>query len=232
MAEYKLRVTEPRPFFAELPYYIWGQVNYDSEGDCKNPLDRDWTWMDLTHRGTNEHLDISSDGTEWTVSGPDPAAARVAYFIQHRSTAEPIGPAPEANLDDWNHQEAMGRASRVATEFENELLVPFAEGHMFWGSWKWIGWFGTDFTWVGRWIMDSVIRDDPRAVNLCIYWLREGTVGESQSSALRYALGRLTSLSYSTDNEWVQWYDSGGDEQFPEADIDEWYEDLKAIHGE
>jgi hypothetical protein len=59
MTTHRLRLTRPRPFFAELTYYIWGQVNYDS-----------------------------------------------------------------------------------------------------WGSWKWIGWFGTESTWVGRCIMDSVIRKD------------------------------------------------------------------------
>jgi hypothetical protein len=43
MATHRLRLTEPRPFFAEVPYYLWGQVNYDSEGDCKSPTDREWT---------------------------------------------------------------------------------------------------------------------------------------------------------------------------------------------
>jgi hypothetical protein len=61
MAEYKLRITNDRPFFAELPYYLWGQVNYDSEGDCRTPLDRNWKWMELTHRETDEHLDIASE---------------------------------------------------------------------------------------------------------------------------------------------------------------------------
>ena len=81
--------------------------------------------------------------------------------------------------------------------------------------------------------MDSVIRNDSRAVGLCIDWLRQGTFAESQSVALRYALNRLTGVSYQTDSEWVNWYDlSGGKQQFPEPDIDAWYEDLKAIHGE
>jgi hypothetical protein len=56
MANYRLRLTEPRPFFAELPYYLWGEVSYDSEGDCKSPTDQSWTWLDLMNRETREHL--------------------------------------------------------------------------------------------------------------------------------------------------------------------------------
>lgn len=41
---------EPRPFFAEYPYFLWGEVNYDSDGDCRRPTDREWTQLDLTRR--------------------------------------------------------------------------------------------------------------------------------------------------------------------------------------
>jgi hypothetical protein len=85
----------------------------------------------------------------------------------------------------WDHERALARAARVQMEFEKPELQPFNIGHLFWGSWKWVGWFATDFTWVGRWIMHSVVTNDPRAVNLCIDWLRSGTVAEQQSQALR-----------------------------------------------
>jgi hypothetical protein len=85
MAQYALRIRNLRPYFAELPYYLWGRVNYDSEGNCKNPLDREWTWMELTHRETGEVLDVfTSDSSTWYVTGPDPAAARLAYFFCFR----------------------------------------------------------------------------------------------------------------------------------------------------
>jgi hypothetical protein len=233
MAEYRLHLTRPRPYFAELPYYAWGRVNYDSDGDCKNPLDRNWTCMDLTHRGTHEHVEISSDNDSWTISGDDPAAVRIAVFLAHRSNATWLSPVQPPPLHDWDHSKATARASLVARAFENELLAPFAVDHWFWGSWKWIDWFGTEFTWVGRWIMDAVVRNDPRAVHLCIYWLRDGTCGDSQSAALRYALSRLTGVSFATDREWIDWYDNhGGSSQFPEPDIDAWYLDLKKIYGE
>jgi len=116
----------------------------------------------------------------------------------------------------------------VQEEFERPELRPFDAGHLFWGSWKWVGWFGTEFTWVGRWIMHSVVTGDKRAVNLCAGWLQEGTVAEQQSQALRYALSRLTGRSFATDREWVDWYFAGrGIQEYPEPDMDRWYADLK-----
>ena len=230
MAEHKLTITDKRPFFAELPYYLWGQINYDSEGDCKTPIDRTWSWMELTNRETDERLEILSTDNEFTVSGPDPAAARLSYFLTHRCTAAGNPNDLIGKIGEWNHDKAFRRTQKVATEFENELLIPFSDGHWFWGSWKWIGWFGTDFTWVGRWIMDSVVRSDDRAVNFCVDWLREGPAGEPQCVALRYALTHLTDENFSTDKEWVEWYDGSGKSKYPKPDVNKWYEELKTIH--
>lgn len=189
--------------------------------------------MELTHRETDEQVDISSKNDEWEISGDEPAASRIAVLLGHRCDAVWVTPPTPPPMDGWDHEQAMARASCVARTFENELLAPFAIGHLFWGSWKWIGWFATDFTWVGRWIMDALIRNDSRAVILCIDWLREGTRGESQSAALRYALEKLTGLAFASDQEWVYWYDvSGGAASFPEPDMHAWFADLKTIHGE
>ena len=75
---YELEIKSPRPYFAEIPYYLWGAVNYDSEGDCKYPTDTDWTWLELTNRETDEFLEITSDEDRWYVSGQGTAAARAA----------------------------------------------------------------------------------------------------------------------------------------------------------
>jgi hypothetical protein len=32
MTTHRLPLAGLRPFFAEVPYYLWGQVNYDSDG--------------------------------------------------------------------------------------------------------------------------------------------------------------------------------------------------------
>lgn len=52
------RGSEPLPFFAEYPYYLWGEVNYDSDGGCERPTDRAWKWLELKNRDSRERLTI------------------------------------------------------------------------------------------------------------------------------------------------------------------------------
>jgi len=228
MPTYQLTIVAPRPFFAELPYYLWGEVNYDSEGDCERPTDRSWFWLYLENRNSEETLEMSSDANLWKIEGPDPAAAQATMFLAERCQTRA---EEKLNVGDWDHEKAMARALRVTQEFEQPELAPF-DSHLFWGSWKWIGWFGTEFAWVGRWIMHSVITKDTRAVSLCIDWLKQGTVSDSQSAALRYALNRLTGEKFETDKEWLRWYEGGflsrgHKAQYPEPNFDSWLADLK-----
>lgn len=236
MATYILNIDQERPYFAELPYYLWGTVNYDSEGDCKRPTDRQWTWFELTHRETQETISISDNGSTWRITGDDLLAARAALFFCSRCGARCIECCPEENAGTWDHEAAMKRADRVAAEFASPELKPF-DSHLFWGGWKWIGWFATEFTWVGRWIMVSVLKSDPRGVPLCIDWLKQGTLSEYQSAVLRYALNRLTGKSFNTDDEWVRWYEEGlakraSKFEYPEPDFDQWLTDLKQEYGD
>jgi hypothetical protein len=226
--EYKLRITAPRPYFAELPYYLWGEVNYDSDGDCKRPTDTEWHDLDLTNRGTHENVQIFEKGGVFTVRSKSRAlAARMVYFLHERSGAAFLEGDPRGELGDWDHDAALKRTLRVREEFARAELKPF-DSKLFWGSWKWVGWFATDFTWVGRWIMDSVLKRDTRAVCLCVDWLKQGTFNEEQSKALRYALNYLTGESYSSDQQWVKWYYSGpGSQRYPEPDFKAWHEELK-----
>lgn len=229
MVTYRLRLTEARPFFAEVPHYLWGQINYDSDGNCKSPTDRDWTELVLTNRETDERVEMLGREDIWEIRGEDPLAGRAAHFLVSRCRGEWIDPPPAEFLQNWDHERASARAARVRMEFERPELRPFAVGKLFWGSWKWIGWFATDCTWVGRWIMHSVVYNDSRAVELCIAWLRDGTFAEQQSEALRYALSRLTGRSFITDQEWVDWYDQrGGNQEYPQPDFEKWLADLKA----
>ena len=149
MVTHELRLTEPRPFFAVVLYYVWGEVNYDSEGDSPTPIDRNWTGLELTHRDTSEELQIVGKGDLWIIEGTDPTAARAAYFLIKRCQATPVKQHTQEQLGVWDHQRAMVRSSRVQAVFERPELQPFSEGHWFWGSWKWIGWYGTDFTGKG-----------------------------------------------------------------------------------
>jgi hypothetical protein len=215
MSDYHLRLTELRPFFAEVPYYLWGQVNYDSEGDCKSPTDRSWRWLTLTNRETKEALRVSSQAETWIIEGAAPLAARACLFIATRCQAQWVGIFPDQELQGWDHKQALARAAYAQKEFERPELRPFDVGHLFWGSWKWI--------------MHSVVTGDKRAVNLCIGWLRKGTFSEKQSEALRYALNRFTGHSFGTDKEWVYWYDKDdGVREYPKPDFNQWLLDLKA----
>jgi hypothetical protein len=235
MGKHELEPGGPRPYFAEIPYYIWGQVNYDSDGDCDRPRSRNWTRMDLENRETGEQISISIADSIWQVEGNEPAAARAVQFLCARSAARARN-APSIAIDQtWNHVDASARAAAVAIEFERPELNRF-DSHLFWGSWKWIGWFATDFTWTGRWIMHSVVRGDVRAVSLCIEWLRSGTYSPDQSIAIRGALQALTGEAFESDDEWVRWYDGtdtspGHRRQYPKPDIEAWLTELKSVAG-
>lgn len=235
MGEHELEPGGLRPYFAEIPYYVWGEVNYDSDGNCDRPRSRDWTWMDLKNRETKEGLSISIAESAWLIEGSEPAAARAAQFLCERSGARIRGGQPIATDENWTHHDSSARAAAVACEFEKAELDRF-DSHLFWGSWKWIGWFATDFTWPGRWIMHSVVRGDVRAVNLCVEWLRAGTVSPNQSAAIRGALQILTGESFGSDDEWIRWYDGSGSTpghrgQYPEPDFEAWWAELKSIGG-
>lgn len=231
---FDLTISGPLPFFAEFPYYVWGQVDYHSEGDCGRPTDRNWSWLELRNRETGEFLSFRRSGhNSLKVEGVTPASARAAVFICARCVATTSGLNPTDYLEEWDHAAVMKRAARVQANFERPELKPFDFGHAFWGNWRWIGWYGSEYTWVGRWILDSVVRNDTRAVPLCAGWLRNGSRGEAQSIALRYALNRFTGKLFETDQQWVDWYfEGGGEAEYPLVDIETWKKDLQAIHDE
>lgn len=232
MTTYQFLLHAPRPYFAEIPYALWGEVNYDSEGDCRRPTDQEWTSLELTHRDTRQRVVVLGAGNEFSAESQDAElAARTASYLLERSSGTALGADPRQQAGSWSYAEAYARTARVRAEFPRPELKPF-DSHLFWGSWKWVGWFATDFTWVGRWIMNSVLTRDPRAVCLCIDWLKAPPVHPDQSAALRYALQTLTGKSYATDREWIQWYEGGlfripGHKLYPEPDFEAWLAELK-----
>ena len=236
MPIHEFTISSAPPYFAELPYYLWGSANYDSEGDCERPTDRSWTWMELERRVARHHLRIASDDSRWKCESEEPWASRAMLFLRARCGAIDSGNALPNSAGHWDHEAAMHRAARVAAEFARPELEPF-DSHLFWGSWKWIGWFATEFTWVGRWIMLSVLKNDKRGVPLCIEWLAGGTFNEAQSSALRYALARLTGISKNTDKEWIRWYRgglfaTGHQVEYQKPDFDAWLGELKVEYAD
>jgi hypothetical protein len=230
MVRAPIKISQRRPYFAEVPYFLWGQVNYDSEGNCQRPTDRQWTELFLENRETNEKLSITGIGDVWSIEGDNTLVARAEAFLVERSGSTDVSRQSIAN--DANHRDALRRADAVVSEFSRKELQPF-DTHLFWGSWKWIGWFATDFTATGRWIMHSVARKDPRAVFLCIDWLKQGTYSPEQSAVLRIALSQLTGITHQTDRAWVKWYEGGlfskGHKvQFPQPEMESWLSEMKS----
>jgi hypothetical protein len=226
---YELTITQPRPYFAEVPYAVWGEVNYNSEGNCRRPTDRQWTELYLDHRQTREALQIVGHGKEFIVESATGAlAARAAQFLVERVSARLTGADPQPQVGSWTYEAVFRMTARIRAEFPREELAPF-DIWPFWGSWKWVGWFGTEYTWVGRWIMNSLLVRDTRAVNLCVEWLRAGTYHPDQSVALRHGLRLLTNQAFLSDADWVAWYDDTGHKRYPKPDFGAWLVDLKRL---
>ena len=238
MTKYEFTLEQAAvPYFAEVPYYLWGEANYKSDGDCKRPTDRKWTCLSLIHRETEEDLEIVYEGDEWIVEGEDPLAARCMMFLKARCGAIIKNDQdPKTSAGDWNHEAGMKRARKVAEEFGSLILKPF-DSHLFWGSWKWIGWYCTDLTSAGRWIMASLLMKDPRGVPICIDWLKHGTFSDEQSEVLRYALNYLTDEEFDSDAKWIKWYEGGflnkgAKIKYPEFDVNQWIDDLKQAYAD
>lgn len=229
----------PRPYFAEIPYALWGDVNYDSEGDCTKPTDRSWTWMYLLHRDTRARVDLSSDDPRdsaplrMTIRSLDPAlAARTASFLIARCGGKAAGEDPRPLVGEgFSLDKAMADSQWVREQFARPELSPF-DNELFWGSFKRRGPVATEYTWVGRWILTAVLERDPRGVSLCVDWLEAGPFSPLQSVALRIALEGWTGERFDTDKAWVDWYKDGpGQLLFPEPDFDRWYNEQLAAAG-
>jgi hypothetical protein len=189
--------------------------------------------MYLQHRGTREVVDVRQENDEWLVAGEDETSARLARFLIERSGGTP-DPSLTASAGYWDHAAAVARTLPVRSEFEQVVLAPF-DTQLFWGSWKWIGWYATEFTWVGRWIMHSVVRNDPRAIELCIDWIKITRFPE-QAAALSYAVQRLSGEPARSPREWVRWYEGGwfskgAGQRFPKPDINAWLKELQHQYG-
>lgn len=219
------------PFFAEVPYYLWGAVNYKSYGNCRRPTDRAWTNLKLEHRKSREKVELFREESGlWDIRGEGRVVARVAMLMLHRCKITPDSRLVAA-AGEWDHVTAVARADLVRREFEQPVLVPFDSG-FFWGSWKWIGGFATDCAWAGRLIMHALVRNDPRAIPLCIGWLKVVRFPE-QAEALCYALATISGQSARDASGWIRWYDgawwsSGAKRQFPMPDLDAWNIEIDA----
>ena len=82
-----VRTPNPRPNFWSIAVFLWGeQHDFDYDGDCLYPADRNWTELTLDSREReNERVDVDpvSDAplTLKVRSERPHLAARVAYYL-------------------------------------------------------------------------------------------------------------------------------------------------------
>jgi hypothetical protein len=50
--------TRPWPYYAEVPYTAWPdeKMYYNSNGDCQQPYDRTWSYLDVMNWETHENI--------------------------------------------------------------------------------------------------------------------------------------------------------------------------------
>ncbi len=231
MAIHVVEFQNDRPYFAEFAYYLWGEVNYDSAGNCRRPSDRKWSVLRLTNRNDHSAVRIRGETGRWTIEGDEPHSSRASHYMLIQPGASQSADSAPLALGVWDHASALARTSRVRETFADARLAPF-DHNAFFGSWKWVGWFASEFTMTGRVIMESILTNDTRAVEVCVSWLRDGTANEAQCSALRYALQLLTGLTLDSDPQWVRWYygwmfKGAGQKQYPAPDIEKWLAEVR-----
>lgn len=179
------RGTGPLPFFAEYPYYVWGEVNYKSEGDCKRPTDRAWTDLAFKNRDTGEQLSIAVRGDAIELEGP--SAPLAAALTAARTGAARVLPE--------DHAPRIARADAVARQFFDPNLAAF-DSFGWWGGWKWIGSFATDFTAGLRVVIQSVHERrivDPDVLPFLARWKAEPP-REFHETGVAFALAFLGRL--------------------------------------
>ncbi|HPF37463.1 MAG TPA: hypothetical protein P5081_11600 [Phycisphaerae bacterium] len=100
-----------------MPGYLWGDVNYDSDGDCKRLDDREWTYLYLQNRESRETVEIWQEDATWYIEGDGVTAARVVMFLVDRCNAIAETDSFRQDVGEWDHAAGMKRAELVASEF-------------------------------------------------------------------------------------------------------------------
>ena len=144
------------PYFAVLPYYVWGEVNYDSDGDCKFPLDKEWTYLSISNRSTKEYFNINviqdNDDKQLKIEGDPKTLDKVCEYFSDK---------PDST--------AMCRVNVVNYCFNHPATQIFNDMSMF-GSWKWVGTLSSEFTSVGRWLMLDAMRKSNQGTYVALQW--------------------------------------------------------------
>ena len=189
------------PYFAILPYYLWGEVNYNSDGDCKTPLDKTWTYLEVYDRSNRDNyfaINVNKNKTKLIIKGNSESVKGIFDFFSKSP-----------------NEKAMKRALAVNYCFEHPALKKFATDHSFWGSWKWIGTMASEFTITGRWIMLDAMMKNTRGIFVANSWRSFAMKNNKTSQALALSM-HINDLV----KDETQLLD------FKEPDRDEWEKEL------
>lgn len=163
--EIALKIPKLRPYFAEVPYYLWGATNYDSYGNCRRPTDQKWTHLIVRNRWTGARVTIYKSwfSFHWVIeSDSAQLASRTSLFLAERSDAVIREWDPAKFVGKWSHNEGLARAKMVRDVFAQPLLRPI-DKDAFWVHWKIIEW-PTDYAAgpadAARLIMNSIEAPD------------------------------------------------------------------------
>jgi hypothetical protein len=198
---------QPFPFFAEYPYFLWGEVNYDSDGDCVRPTDRNWRWLEVVHRETGERVTISRDDSApglYVCVADELMSARLAAYLtalrsaghvldghgQREIRPEEYAPRP---ADRAEREQRLARAEQARAMFLNSALAPF-DSMRWWAGWKWTGRIASEFALGQRLAMLAVQegRANRRTIKELRAWWEAGPEAserEGVRAALRAATG-------------------------------------------
>lgn len=228
------------PYFAEIPAFCWGNVDYTFKTDARYPTDREWRRLALLNRETGERLLFTLGGEDrrrpvLAVQASDPVlATRAAYFLiwrtdgrAHTLTQDSLE-APEdfvARLGTWDVAAALARSLRVRDEFGRVELMAF-DTPTFWEAWKWAGAWATPDLQALRLLMTALLRRDRRGVPLAIAMLRQGDHRAEVETVLHEVLSRLTRQSQDSTAAWFTWYAAEGHLQYPAPDWATWRAEL------
>ncbi len=173
---------EKLPFFAEYPYFVWGEVNYESDGNCQHPTDRDWAILYVHNRENDDEFDLIEIAGHmpyriFEVTGSQLESVHLAAYLTALRTSGSILDAETGRrvpLSEFARSlarlpERLAAADRVRKMFLNPDLKPF-DTMPWWGGWKWCGPFATDMTEGLRYVIMAVHEHDDNPV--LVNWLR------------------------------------------------------------
>jgi len=148
-SQFRITVTSAetiKPFFAEYPAFLWGSVSYKSDGDCKYPTDRGWTWLVLCHWREDRTLSLSLDDGGDSIlirSSHQEDALGAAYLTSLRaggrvlSTADDLTTVADYQTVAGDVDERTRRADAVVRKFTDADLASYDDFDHF-RFWKYV----------------------------------------------------------------------------------------------